>query len=489
MSTTPQQEKRWLRWGPIDATLISLSYPMNILRVMWGVYQIDWPDGYILGNGKQWMWIQTMDELEHAGWSTFNNWMLVPEKRLLVRSNYEQHVKKLHARSAQILHNEQVQWSNQELLNWFEEWNNAFITFWAHASLPELVTWGAEAAIRKEIQIYGDKRTEIEIMEALTAPTSLSFFQHATLDLLRRVQHAQTPTERSTAINEHLKQYYWIDNSYAQAHRRTAEDAETFVQHSIEEYGSVTEALQSLETYTQRVDQKRHDVQHKYHLSDILMRWSRAHGDAISWQDERKGEQWRQHDILFTMITECSKRFGIPKEDAYWLSGTELISHCKKGTNVADSIQCRKVAVAHLLSKQGSRTSCGEEAKEVITKLWERPVTDHSLQGQVASFGKQKETSVTGRVCIVLSPQDANHFQNGDILVARMTSPDFMPIMRKASAVITDEGGLTAHAAVVSRELGIPCIVASKYATKVLNNGDHVTLDIQTGTIQKQVSS
>ena len=129
---------------------------------------------------------------------------------------------------------------------------------------------------------------------------------------------------------------------------------------------------------------------------------------------------------------------------------------------------------------------CGAEAEPLIAEHWERKVSDQFLQGQVASFGKQKETSISGRVCIVLSPQEASHFHDGDILVARMTSPDYMPIMRRASAIITDEGGLTAHAAVVSRELGIPCIVATKYATRVLRNGNRVTVNIQTGTIKKE---
>ena len=66
-----------------------------------------------------------------------------------------------------------------------------------------------------------------------------------------------------------------------------------------------------------------------------------------------------------------------------------------------------------------------------------------------------------------------------------MTSPDYIFAMRKASAIITDEGGLTSHAAIVSRELGIPCIVGTGIATKVLNDNDKVMIDVKNGVVTK----
>ena len=73
----------------------------------------------------------------------------------------------------------------------------------------------------------------------------------------------------------------------------------------------------------------------------------------------------------------------------------------------------------------------------------------------------------------------------GDILVAPMTSPDFIVAMRKASAIITDSGGMTCHAAIVSRELKIPCIVGTNIATKLLKDKDIVEIDTSKGIIKK----
>jgi len=88
-----------------------------------------------------------------------------------------------------------------------------------------------------------------------------------------------------------------------------------------------------------------------------------------------------------------------------------------------------------------------------------------------------------GKVRIISSISAMNKFKKGEVLVTRMTDPDWVPIMRLASAIITDEGGKTAHAAIVSRELGVPCIVGSRKATKVLKNGQLITVDCTQGRV------
>jgi pyruvate,water dikinase len=89
----------------------------------------------------------------------------------------------------------------------------------------------------------------------------------------------------------------------------------------------------------------------------------------------------------------------------------------------------------------------------------------------------------TGPVKILKSPKEIDKILKGDVLVAPMTSPDYVPAMKKSAAIITDEGGQTSHAAIVSRELGIPCVVGTKEATKKLNDGQIVTVNGEAGQI------
>ena len=100
------------------------------------------------------------------------------------------------------------------------------------------------------------------------------------------------------------------------------------------------------------------------------------------------------------------------------------------------------------------------------------------LKGIAASAG-----SVEGIVKIVYGVKDAPKFKEGDILVAQATEPSMVIVMNKAAAIITDKGGLTCHAAIVSRELGIPCVVATKTATKILKDGIKIKVDGAKGMV------
>lgn len=90
-----------------------------------------------------------------------------------------------------------------------------------------------------------------------------------------------------------------------------------------------------------------------------------------------------------------------------------------------------------------------------------------------------------GKVRVLSNAKNINAFKKGEVLVTEITDPDWEPIMKIASAIVTDEGGRTSHAAIVSRELGIPCIVGSGNATKVLKNGENVTVDCSSGIVGK----
>jgi len=85
---------------------------------------------------------------------------------------------------------------------------------------------------------------------------------------------------------------------------------------------------------------------------------------------------------------------------------------------------------------------------------------------------------------VVLTPEDASKLmKKGDILVTNMTNPDYVPFMRVANAIVTDKGGVTCHAAIVSRELGIPCVVGTENATQVMETGKEYTIDARSGVV------
>jgi phosphohistidine swiveling domain-containing protein len=133
----------------------------------------------------------------------------------------------------------------------------------------------------------------------------------------------------------------------------------------------------------------------------------------------------------------------------------------------------REQAGAHLLG--------GEEmVKEVQGLIAAGFQQRQSIKGRTAFPGK-----VTGRVCLVRGKADLPRVQLGDVLVAKTTMPDYTPAMKLAAAFVTEEGGITSHAAIISREWKKPCVVGTGNCTKLLQDGDVVEVDAEQGIVRK----
>jgi len=119
-----------------------------------------------------------------------------------------------------------------------------------------------------------------------------------------------------------------------------------------------------------------------------------------------------------------------------------------------------------------------------VTTISKGRVSHHDIDAPVLLSGAAASPGVaSGPVKIVPTPNDIDKVLEGDILVAEMTTPDFVPAMKRAAAIVTDRGGRTAHAAIVSRELGIPCVVGCEKATTTLIDGQIITVDGSNGKV------
>jgi len=159
---------------------------------------------------------------------------------------------------------------------------------------------------------------------------------------------------------------------------------------------------------------------------------------------------------LAKIADELQKHYYFPQDIEWAKEGNELYI-----------VQTRPVTTIKEKKKSDAQKGDG-------SKITEAPI----LTGAAASPGIG-----VGTVKILKNEKDIARIKHGDVLVAEMTSPDFVPAMKKAKAIVTNKGGQTSHAAIVSRELGIPCVVGTKTATKDLKEGTIVTVDGGKGNI------
>jgi len=187
-----------------------------------------------------------------------------------------------------------------------------------------------------------------------------------------------------------------------------------------------------------------------------------------------------------SLMKKLSSQFRIPL-DVLYLYDAEELPRLFEGIRLSESgLKERKMAYV-AKGKQGNvEVVFGEKARSIIESF---AVSSKAglLRGQVANPGRAKGRA---RVFInsLLEFDDIHRLisrmEKGEVLVAETTSPEIIPACKKAVAIVTNQGGLLSHAAIVSRELGIPCIVGTGNATELIRNGDLIEVDADTGRIR-----
>ncbi|MDI6723045.1 MAG: phosphoenolpyruvate synthase [Methanobacterium sp.] len=195
-----------------------------------------------------------------------------------------------------------------------------------------------------------------------------------------------------------------------------------------------------------------------------------------------------EKNIMFIKESEAGKtiKVDVPEDlrNKQVLNDEEILALTKMGKRIHD----------HYGSPQDTEWAIEDEK---VYMLQSRPVTTLDMGNEAEIEGIEEERTIvtkglgaspgmaSGAVKIIKSTDELDKIEEGDILVTVMTTPDMVPAMKRADGIITDEGGVTCHAAIVSRELGIPCVVGTGDATRILEENEIVTLDGNKGTVYK----
>lgn len=191
-------------------------------------------------------------------------------------------------------------------------------------------------------------------------------------------------------------------------------------------------------------------------------------------------DQWKKAEArIRKFYSFLSKKTKLSYEDVLRLTNKEIIDFLEKGVLPLSEIEKRKEVFVYYFDGKDNFLY-GQQAEAAISKI--TSFVSKEIKGVTACAGEAK-----GKAMIIRSKNDLGKFQVGYILVAKHTMPDYLSAMSKAAAIITDEGGMTSHAAIVSRELKKPCIVGAKNATVLLKDGDLVKVDASKGIAKKLV--
>jgi phosphohistidine swiveling domain-containing protein len=203
-----------------------------------------------------------------------------------------------------------------------------------------------------------------------------------------------------------------------------------------------------------------------------------------SWHEQAERETSFAWDKVKRILAKIAKKNKLQPEDLLYYNPDEFIRYLKNKKKISNSvIKERQRYFVLRLDKGKMKLYTGAKAKTVENRELPGEKSKRNvklIKGKIANKG-----FVKGRVRIINTTAQMKKMKNKEILVSIMTTPRLVPAVKKAAAIITDEGGIVSHAAIISREFNIPCIVGTKYATKVFKDGDVVEVDANKGIVRK----
>jgi phosphohistidine swiveling domain-containing protein len=196
--------------------------------------------------------------------------------------------------------------------------------------------------------------------------------------------------------------------------------------------------------------------------------------------------------LLNKLLTSLSEKFTISLQDLEYYKISEIADLFENKNVGIDELKLRKSASVAMSDGQTTQYFIGESACTFISrvKAIQEAQALADIVGQVANHGDEQYVSGVVRLINVdygnfeQMEKEMASMNRGEILVSEFTSPELMTACQKARAIITDLGGMLSHAAIVSREMGIPCIVGTEHASRSLKNGDKIRINLDLGTIE-----
>lgn len=307
-----------------------------------------------------------------------------------------------------------------------------------------------------------------ENYQLLSSPVKFSFISESQV-LLNKIKKAKGSTETSL-IQKFLKDFGWIDNSYVRAKVLDEKDV-----------------LQKVKEVKHSAQNMKATIAKKAKLIKLL-RLSKEELFVIhtvefctKWQDDRKKHIMQTVGRCEPVVIELAKRLGISTDNLKYATPYEFNAKQLSKKGFIAELKNRLPGSAYYTHTGGIDTYSQKEyafLEKGLVQIESGGVTE--IIGTIASTGK-----VRGRVKVCRSIHDILKVKKGEILVTFMTRPEFLPAMQKAAAFVTNEGGITSHAAIVAREMNKPCIIGTKIATQVFKDGDMVEVDANKGVVRK----
>lgn len=333
--------------------------------------------------------------------------------------------------------------------------------------------------IRAHLEERGEGDRFGHVFEVLTASTFASFLAQEECALLKIALETSSAADlRRQRLLEHQQQFFWMQNNYVADRVLDLSFFEMRLQEL--DMHQANEHLRVLSEQGEEHRRRKDSLISELGLPDDLCVLLTITDDFAAWQDERKKGTFFATHAFTLLLREISQRTGYSLEELVYALPPEMEAIMQKQISSAELRQRLEYCMVLWVGDEYEVITDQVLIKELDWIGTGLVSVGAGVKGFAASRGIAR-----GPVRIIESAQDIGRVQEGDVLVAVMTRPDYLPAMKKAVAFVTDEGGVTCHAAIVAREMRKPCVIGTKSATKILKDGELVEVDADQGVVRK----
>ena len=285
-------------------------------------------------------------------------------------------------------------------------------------------------------------------------------------------------------FKKHAKDFGWLTFYYIGPPMKI-KDVIKAVKNDFISNQSISWQIEKMEKYFSQLANKKRQIIKKLHLPGKLVYLLNVSSFFTYLKDQRKGTYQKSYVAMEPVMKEIAKRLKLSIKEVKYLVDEEIMQALLKRKNFSNITKRRIEYCVSYVHSGKVNVLIDDRATRLINKLVSQTAVQEKtdiIKGTVAYAGKVK-----GIVKLVITKEDVDKVKKGDILVSPATNPDLIIAMKKSAAFVTDRGGITSHAAIVSRELKKPCVVGTGIATKVLKDGDLVEVDAVNGVVKKLV--
>lgn len=380
--------------------------------------------------------------------------------------------------------------SNKDLLDLYLEFMDRFIAMRNYSSIPTLIEHTTNTftnLLKDKLKGIISNEEELErVFTTLTSPDRLSYVSREDLEIsklaLKFLDNNKEWTEDlDKLLDEHTLGWTWLDYTF-DGIPITKEQFRLKAEKKASNNDELKVKIEKYESISQKIKKDQEDTVAKHQLDDETVRML-SYGKEMVWiKFFRKGTFAESYYNSEFFLSEIAKRLSTSMDVIKFMFDWE-VEDALLGKKVVDQKEIlSRIKHSFVLGYEGDFLEITDpDLLETVQKnIIDEEVTDQKeLKGQAAYVGE-----ATGKVRIINDTPDMAKMEQGDILVSRSTNPKLFPAMKLASAFVTDAGGLTCHAAIVARELKVPCVVGTVHATKVFKDGDVVRVSATKGLVQ-----